>query len=370
MNPVAVPAIMVSAGVPLAFLYLVRRLDLYATGGFRIVVGCFLWGLVSFWLSLGANTWALGWASLVMVVVLVAPVVEETVKSLALVYYEKRPEFTYFVDGAIYGFAAGTGFAVIENLWYLTRVGSETAMGLSINRAFSTSLMHGSATALVGIALGRLQYGPPRVRYLALGTGLATAMGLHILFNWLNQRPLAEVIGGLLFLGLGGVGLVALFVLWGLREERQWLRETLTLQVGVSGGEARVVDRLKELSILLAPVGEHFGPEKQVLVEEFLRLQARLGLLQRASQMESDPARAAELRARVADMQTEMDHLRREVGAYCMVYVRSIVPAESEPLWAHLESVLVDQPAGGVDMWSVLDERSNAAPAPDLDAPP
>ncbi|MBK9207159.1 MAG: PrsW family intramembrane metalloprotease [Anaerolineales bacterium] len=36
-----------------------------------------------------------------------APILEEILKSLILIYLVKRAEFNYVVDGAIYGFGAG-----------------------------------------------------------------------------------------------------------------------------------------------------------------------------------------------------------------------------------------------------------------------
>src|SRR5262245_30931920 len=113
-------ALAVAIAVPLVFLYFVRRLDLYGSGGFGVVVRCFLWGFVAFLASFFVNSWALHWFTQKTVRTVVAPVVEEIFKSLPLVYYVRRPQFTYFVDGAIYGFASGTAFAVVEALFYLS----------------------------------------------------------------------------------------------------------------------------------------------------------------------------------------------------------------------------------------------------------
>src|SRR5690349_10609870 len=98
-------ALVVAVAVPLIFLGLVRWLDLYASGSRKAVVMCLLWGAVAFFLALQVNTAALNFVSLGLLVTLVAPMIEEVLKSLILGYYVRRPDFTYFVDGAIYGFA-------------------------------------------------------------------------------------------------------------------------------------------------------------------------------------------------------------------------------------------------------------------------
>ena len=105
-----------------------------------------------------------------MIIRLGAPIVEETLKALILLYLVRRPSFTYFVDGAIYGFAAGMGFAVFENYQYI--LGSNVpGISVAIGRVLSTNLIHASASALVGIAFGysRFQRSWKKVLYILAG---------------------------------------------------------------------------------------------------------------------------------------------------------------------------------------------------------
>lgn len=351
-------AALVAVAVPLAFLALVRWLDLYASGSLRGVLVCFGWGLVAFWLALQINSYVAGIVGFTLTVTVFAPVIEEICKSLILVYYVRRSDFTYFVDGAIYGFAAGTCFAVLENLFYLSGTEAEAGLAMGIGRAFSTALMHGSATALVGISLGRLRFGKGPSRFVSLLLGWAAAMALHLTFNNVVNRgagPLTLLLA--IVLGLGGVGLVATFIFWGLAEERRWLRETLGLKVGVSAGESAVVQKLDDLDALLAPVGEHFGADKRKQVEEFIKLQAQLGLKRKVQEMTRDPKVCAELDGQVIAMRKEIDTVRRGLGVYCMSYVRSILPPETEPMWARLGQALETRPAAGPSLWSALDGK-------------
>src|SRR5512136_318552 len=113
--------IVIAIAVPLGFLALVRWLDLYASGSLKGVLVCLGWGMVAFWLALRINSYVIEFVGYNLLVALYAPIVEEIAKSVILVYYVRRSDFTYFVDGAIYGFAAGTAFAVFENMFYLSR---------------------------------------------------------------------------------------------------------------------------------------------------------------------------------------------------------------------------------------------------------
>src|SRR5262249_5662120 len=153
---------------------------------------------------------------------------------------------------------------------------------------------------LVGVALGRMRFGHGFSRVASLLLGWAAAMTLHITFNNLisaNWGALTLVLATLI--GLGGVALNAGFILWGLRGERRWLRESLQLAVGVSGGESNVVQQMHSLDALLAPIAEHFGAEKRTQVEAFLRLQARLGLKRKVQEQTADPKLRSALDAQV-----------------------------------------------------------------------
>jgi RsiW-degrading membrane proteinase PrsW (M82 family) len=355
-------AVVIAVAIPLLFLALVRWLDLYASGSLRTVVFCLLWGAVAFYLALQVNTFAMRFVGYTLLLTLVAPIIEEILKSLLLIYLVRRPDFTYFVDGAIYGFAAGTAFALLENILYLGRAGADAGLLVALSRGLSTSLMHGSASALVGIALGRLRFSRGSSRVASLFLGWAAAMALHITFNNVVHSNWGLLTLGLaMVLGLGGLGLIAGFIFWGLAAERRWLQETLTVAVGVSAGEAAVVQQMADLDTLLAPVVEHFGAAKRQQVARFLQLQAQLGLKRKAQALTPDPALAAALAQQVDALRQEMDELRRAVGVYCMTYVRSILPPASEPLWTRLAaaSALTEQDgaAPGRSLWGALDER-------------
>jgi RsiW-degrading membrane proteinase PrsW (M82 family) len=352
-------AIAIAVSVPIGFLVLVRWLDLYASDSLKGVLVCFGGGLVAFFLALEVNTAIGSVVGFTLLATLIAPIVEEVCKSLILIYYVRRADFTYFVDGAIYGFAAGTCFAVLENLLYLGGADASAGLGMAFGRVFSTALMHGSATALVGIALGRLRFGRGPSRFLSLFLGWAAAMTLHLTFNNVVNRQAGTLTLVLaIALGLGGVGLVAGFIFWGLAEERRWLRETLGLRVGVSAGESAIVQKLDDLDALLAPIGERFGADKRKQVEAFLKLQAQLGLKRKAQELTPDPALRAELQKQVGALHREIDIVRREVGMYCMSYVRSILPPETEPLWARLGQTLETRTSpSGASLWSALDRK-------------
>ncbi len=355
MNLTFILALAVGIFLPLIFLALVWARDLYASGSFNSVITAFVGGLAAFGGAYVLNSLVVQRVGFVTLTTTIAPVIEEVLKSIVLLYLVRRPNFTYFVDGAIYGFASGTAFAVLENPFYaLNSPGG--GLGLMLMRAFSTSLMHGTASALVGIALGRFKFKHGGTQGLSLLGGWAAAVLLHASFN----RAAYAGWGGpvvLLAVGIGGVALVVGFILWGLREERRWLQETLGIKLGVSKGEAAVVLKMENLDEMLEPIAKAFGEDKRDSVESFIKLQAQLGLKRKAMGMTQDSQQAQALAEQVAHLRKQQDDLRRRVGVYCMSYVRSILPPETEPVWSRLGDELARERTSNKNLWGDLGGR-------------
>src|SRR5512143_2964854 len=178
-------AFVVAALIPLGFLFAVKSLDFYQTGSAKFIIYSGVWGIVAYFLAAQINPALINHDifSTNTLVRFAAPVIEEILKGLILLYLIRHPDFKYFLDGAIYGFAAGIGFAIFENFEYILAHHS-TALMLAISRVLSTNLIHATGSALIGIALGLARFnrsGLLRTFYLIAGVGLAIAN--HAGFN-------------------------------------------------------------------------------------------------------------------------------------------------------------------------------------------
>jgi hypothetical protein len=226
--------------------------------------------------------------------------------------------------------------------------------------------MHGTTSALVGVSLGRFRFGHGRTRTAALALGWAAAMALHMTFNQITKQadealPLASLWG----IGLAGVLLVWLFIRWGLAEERDWLRDSLQLDVGVSQSESNVIQQMADVNRVLKPVEERFGRRKRQQVEVFLKRQAQLGLRRRVAEQARDAAQRETAARQVQEMVAEVDAARRDVGVYCMAFVRMLLPPENDEIWARLALQVRDAPTSGTNVWATLAQRSGPPAAPD-----
>jgi RsiW-degrading membrane proteinase PrsW (M82 family) len=377
MTVISLVALIIATVIPLIALYFIYTRDLYSTGSFRYIILSFLWGGVAFSLASAINTAVVngGILSRLEVVQFSAPIAEEILKALILVYLVRRREFTYFVDGAIYGFAIGIGFAIFENYQYIFgNLGA--ALSVAIGRVISTNLIHATASSMVGISVGlaRFERFTGRARLLILG--LSLAMALHVGFNNLVTR----VTSGLLLLyaaviGFAGLGLIALAIRRGLADEKLWIEEKLGEADRVTAGEAAVVNRLEDVEKILEPLAVIFGQEKAEYIEKFLLMQARLGILRKTLDKLQDEKLIQGVHAEMKELQVEMDSARRSVGTYTMMYLRSIFPEHDSPLWGGLENVIDDyaanRPSGTSSMWANLErETTRVRPSEIAEDPP
>lgn len=358
--------------LPLLFLYLIYAQDLYGQGRFSHVLLSFGGGLAAFGGAYGiavllkaalAGAWgsaieAQNWLDM-WLPILIAPFIEEVLKSLALLLLSRR--MTYFVDGAIYGFAAGIAFSILENaLVYIPRAGGATfgLIMLAVVRAFSTCLMHGAASALVGTAIGRFRYGHGARRLLMSVLGWVAAILLHMGFNGLTQLGFhlaqqgsglswAPVVGAFA-VGIGGAVLILLFIRWGLREEKRWMEETLGLRVGVTQREVAVVRQFDKIDELLEPFVAIFGREAGERVEALLLKQGQLGIKRKARALSQEARDQERLDGEIARLQKDMEDIRSQLGMHCMIFVRTILPLDQIDLTSIAEREMKRLEAKGV----------------------
>ncbi len=372
MSLALVLAFIISTVVPLIALWVIRTLDLYGMGAFRTVLICFVWGIVAFGAAFGINRAMLDNNIVTEQVFLrfTAPVIEEILKSLILLALVRRPNFTYFVDGATYGFASGVGFAIVEDYTYvLDHTGA--AMGVAVARVLSTNLMHASASAMVGIALGLARFQKRPLQTLLTLGGYAMAMALHVGFNNLVSSNVPGVFLLAYAIGVGFVsaGAIALAIRRGLAEEKAWIRETLGAADRVTDQEAAVVNQLDQASKLLTPVAEKFGKEKAQQAQKFLTLQAQLGIKRKTLEKLADDNLRRGVQAEMDDIRRGMEQIRRSLGTYIMLYIRNIFPPEADSLFAgispKIEELKASRTADTPNAFATLGGKINTAKTAD-----
>ncbi|OPY25268.1 MAG: hypothetical protein A4E28_03253 [Methanocella sp. PtaU1.Bin125] len=187
--------------MPIIFLVVGWLADYYDREPFRFIMAMFMWGVMATFIAFLVNTTlsallelTLGpGIALLITAVIIAPIVEETAKGLGLLILSGHHEFDSMFDGILFGFAAGMGFAAIENWLYFASNAGPVSMGgvvpwvyIILYRSFLGSLSHGCFTAATGAAIGYFKSRDKLKHYtlFAFFLGLPVAMVLHALFNF------------------------------------------------------------------------------------------------------------------------------------------------------------------------------------------
>jgi len=353
-------SILFASVIPLLFLYLIKWLNFFETHRVRLILLALVWGAIATELSYLVSHPMRLVLGMPFVVTHTAPIVEEIFKSLVLLYLVRRADTTFFVDGAVYGFASGIGFAIAENMLYLSRVDADTGLIVGATRAFMASVLHGSLTAIVGMAVAGFPLGRVKHPLVAWVIGLTIAIAVHTVYN--NTAVHQFLFGQTGLLVLAGIAfsallLVSVAILWGLGRERNRLRKSLGVQAGVSKGEAMLVQRIDDLDDLLEPVEARFGEIKREQVANVLLLGAQLAMKQDMIRETKDPELRAELVPQITELKRELKQQRHEVGVYVMSYVRSILPKTTWSLWARLGQILTTLETPRTNLWSALSAK-------------
>ena len=129
--------------------------------------------------------------------IVVAPVVEETLKFLIfMIFFYHAKDFDEPLDGIIYACSIALGFATIENVFYVfSALQYNSVFEVASMRAFLSIPGHFLFSALWGYAAGTVKF---RLRHgVTLGAGLVTAILLHAGFNF---TATLSAIGTLVFI--------------------------------------------------------------------------------------------------------------------------------------------------------------------------
>ena len=258
----------------------------------------------------------------------VAPLVEELLKAMYVVWLLRRNKVGFVVDAAIYGFAVGTGFAFLENIYYLP-VHPNPTIWTWIVRGFGTALMHGGTTAILAMISRTVQNRAPKFRVSRMLPGLAAAVVLHSLYNQFLVAPL---------LATALIVLVFPYIMMFLftrseSETRSWLgtgfdTDQELLRVMRAG---QVSDT--PVGIFLKGLRTSYPPEVIVDMMCLLRLRAELGirakgiLLMREAgfEAEHDPSLRAKLE--------EVRYLEHSIGRSGMRALKPFVHTSTQDLW-------------------------------------
>ncbi|MGD8406192.1 MAG: PrsW family glutamic-type intramembrane protease [Anaerolineales bacterium] len=351
---------------PLIFIVAIYQFDFYQTGQFRTVLVSLILGGIAYAPSSSINRilTASGLTDKITLEYFIAPVHEELFKGLLLIYLVSRSHLIYSVDGVLYGFAIGVGFAIFENFEELLQ--GQLAIGI-VSRVFSTNLVHAFSSATVGIAFGISRLKESRLRWWIPVAGFFLAIGQHMLYNiiihtiysmGMEINPVVTFLPGL----VGGI-FVYVVMIHGKNQARNWIKEKLGMDDRVTRSEVAAIDRFAGTDDIMLPIVERFGVEKAKQVEKLLYLQARIGIKKKfLDNVRNNRTPQNAIESEINEMRTKMEQIRRSIGTYAMLFVRGLFTEEMVSVWERVQVKIQERSAGrvgqiGGGLWSSLEGR-------------
>lgn len=261
--------------------------------------------------------------------VFAAPLIEELLKAVPIVILIRTKRVGFLVDAAIFGFAIGTGFALVENVYYFWALPDSSA-ALWIVRGFGTAIMHGGSTAIVGM-MAKLVSGhttSSAKSWFAI-PGLLAAYLFHALFNSFLLPPLISAMAVMfVFPGL-------LMFVFGQSDRylRSWLGSGFDLDSELlaamsSGGftETPAGEYLKSLR-------EHF--EGPVLADMLclLKVHAELALRAKGILMMRESGFEVTRDAEINEKLQELEYLRKAIGKTGALAIAPVIHNTAEDVW-------------------------------------
>lgn len=258
----------------------------------------------------------------------VAPITEETLKAVVLLYPLGKRQVAFLVDAAILGFAVGAGFALVENVEYL-RALPDRSIWMWIARGFGSAILHATTTAITAIvAKSLLDRGRGRAT-VALLPGLLAAILLHALFNRALISPVLAAAMLMLVLPL-----IVIFVF--ARSEkttREWVSDGMDLDVELlrlmqsnQFGTTRLGKYLHELRARFpGPVVADMFCLMQLDLELAIRAKGLLLARETGLDVPADDALAAKLE--------ERKYLERAIGPTGLLALRPLQVSSDRDDW-------------------------------------
>lgn len=310
------------------FLGCLFLLDSFKLVRVRFLVLCLGWGLfsavVSYFLNTGMiNTFHLDFEVLSRYV---APFTEELLKAMLVWVLIARRHIGFMIDAAIYGFAAGTGFALAENTWYYMHLGDDVL--LAVVRGFGTAIMHGGATAILAIIVVE---GAQRSTSLVTGTaiGLLTATVIHSVFNHFMVNPLLQTM--LIIILLPATFYLVFMVT--TQHLQKWLEVAFSNEIDMLRMIRKGQLKATRAGNYLASLKEHFEADTLVDMYCYFSLYLELSIKAKRNLLLKESGFPIMIEPDIKDKLTELKALKRNIGKAGEMALLPLVRMRHRELW-------------------------------------
>ncbi len=238
---------LISLGFPLLVLIVMYIFGIYTFRNIGWVLLCLIWGSIGFGAAFFASPELakLGLSNLLIAIVIV-PAIQQIFAMLGVFLVDHRRKFDNLIDGAMYGFAIGLGYAITENVKYALALPAGSVETVLL-RSFSSTLVYTTASGIVGVVVTQFYFRHRGSRVAILLGGFIAAVAYTALFSLLVTGKIGGDFAPAIY-GIGGLTLVGLYLTGQLRR--------ILIQVGIEK------QRANSLLDIVIPIGVQLSTEK------------------------------------------------------------------------------------------------------------
>lgn len=314
----------------LCLLALLVLMDSFKLVPLRVVFSAIAAGVGAALVALVLNLWLIDklHVPVAMVTRAIAPVTEELLKLLFVVYAIRRKRVGFPVDAAIIGFAVGAGFALVENAYYLWALES-ASVTLWLVRGFGAAILHAATTGIAAIIAQSLSARRSGQGFSVFIPGTLAAIATHGVYN---QFVLPPVVSTLILLAV----LPPLVLMTFERSERttrDWMSagldldvELLKLVLSEDFGSTRLGAYLNELR-------ERFpGP---IVADMFclMRVELELGIRAKGMLMAREAGIDMQMDEELVAALAEVRYLEKAIGPTALMAIAPLHVSSERDAW-------------------------------------
>ena len=257
-----------------------------------------------------------------------APVTEELLKSVFLIYLVGTNRTGFLVDSAIRGFALGAGFALVENVFYHMTLEDQSLL-LWMVRGFGTAFLHGGTMTIFAIisrtALDRKSLPGP----LVFLPGLTVAIVVHSLFNHFLLPAVTLMAVTMVVLSV----MILLVYVKSEEKTREWLGGGLDLDmdliVSITSGDISDTRVGKYLNTLI----DRFRPIVVADMLCLLRIHAELAVAAKGMLLASEAGLKLPPDESIKGKLIELQYLEKTVGQTGIIALHPFLQFHSVAQW-------------------------------------
>jgi len=320
----------------LLFLVFLFLLDSFKLVVIRFLVFSLLWGICSAALAYFFNSFLIEHMAIDFKTVsrYIAPLLEEFLKAALILFMVYKKRIGFMIDAAIYGFAIGAGFSLVENILYMSAMADQN-MIIWIIRGFGTAFMHGGCTAMFAVI-----YLGGKSRNVSIpvifSISILGAYIIHSGFNHFYADPLFQTIGIIMLMPL----LFIMIFRYNEVQLRKWLEIEFNSEIELLGMIKRGQFLSTKSGEYLASIKSKFSGLEIFDMHCYLSIYLELSIKAKRNLMLKESGFSVIIENDIKNKLTELKQLRKQIGKVGELTLSPLIRMNYRYLWK-LNSLVV-----------------------------